>query len=674
MTNLQEPKSPFKVDFNIYGYKDILPDIQEYLQHDFIINQEHRDKGRIEKMIWKKYEPEEGETDSPTFREQEVRRILFTGAYIWIKDYIIWLPPNYYYALQYGCTGEDPLQFRIKRLKHVYFKIRARANPNCIGTFTMKNRQDGETTISMHDNLWECADGNMNVGQIGIQSKTREDAQNPCWMAVQTLWNQLEPWLKEELYSDFRSGDQIAEKMVFMRKADKVKGKKARNVLMRYYPAVYNAMDGKNNMKKCILDEVLKWVECNFGDSLENYTRFIMPGFERRGLFDIFSTPPSQDCKSYREGYQVWQDSDPTQFTENGTTKSRLHRYRSEPLEGIQGAYDEYGDADANQIYDHIMRERKNCQKEKLPALIRDFALNEEESWGTLDSNTNIWSNWEGIKERKTFVSLMRFKDSAKQEPARIYGNLEWREGLIDTDVDFRMADVTEFDKDIARFCFSYVPQNKEDLIYNTEGKPIPPSYIENCLGVDPYNHRYTTKDRPSDHGMVNRKFMDLFQTGIKKVPTMIYCCRPTHQDIAFEDTIKAAVFNRSLIQYENRSDKLENYCEDRGYWDWLLPATSDSKRKGDAPTGKGAFLDEGIALIDAATNKPLTSDGIYYLLYYWFPELLGDYLKFDRKNTQSSNLTMADIQALIGCAKMLFRKVRQPSDVNTQVLNYLLG
>jgi len=669
---IQEPKSPFKVDFSTYRYKDILPSLPDYLKHDFIINQEHRDKGRIEKMIWQKYVPEPGQIDSAEYRAQEMRRILYTGAWIWIKDYIIWLPPNYYFALQYGCTGEDPLQFRLKRLKHVYFKIQARNNPNCKGTFTVKNRQDGETTICMHDNLWECADGMMYVGQIGIQSKTRDDAQNPCWLAVKTLWNQLDPWIKDELYSDFTSGDNIAEKLEFQRK--KEEGIKARNILMRYYPAVYNAMDGKNNMKKCVLDEVLKWIECSFGDALECYTRFIIPGFERKGLFDIFSSPPAIECKSYVEGYNVWNDSDTTQMTDNGTTKSRLHRYRSDPLEGIQGAYDMYGDADANQIYDHIMRERKNCDKEKLPGLTRDFALTEEETWGSLDAASNTWSNAEGMKERKTFLIGHKFKDKASKEPARVYGNLEWHEGVLDTDVDFRLADLNHFDKYDARFSFSYLPQNKEPLTYNHLGKPIPPSYIENCLGLDPFNHRYKVKDRPSDQGMVNRKFRDLFQTGIKKIPTMIYCMRPDHQEIAFEDALKAAVFNRALIQYENRSDKFENYAEDRGYWDWLLPAIGDKNRKGDAPTGKGAFLDEGIALLDAATNKPLNPEDVYYLLQYWFPELLTDYLKFNRQNTQSANLTMADFQSLIGCVKIMHKKIRQPSDLNSAVMDYLFN
>lgn len=667
-------KSPFSVDFCIYDYKDILPTMDSYTEHDEIINADHFQKGRIEKQIWKRHIPTDAEIASPTYRQQEVRRVLRTGAWVMIKEHPIWLPPNYYFALQYGCAGEEDLQFRLKRLKHVYFKIRARNNPACKGTFTVKNRQDGETTMSMTDSLWECGDGNMNVGQIGLQSKTRNDAFNPCWMTVQTLWHGIPKWLKDEIFSDFSSGDNIAEKFRFERAADEQRGIQKRNIIMQYYPAVYNAMDGKNNMKKCILDEVLKWIECNFGDALECYSKFIMPGFERRGMFDIFSSPAVLDCKSYREGYQLWLNSDPNEIQEDTkTTKSRIHRWYSDPLEGIQGAYDIYGDADRYQIYDHIMRERKNVDKDKLTAEIRGFPLNEEEMWGTLDG-ASVWSNTAGVKERKIFLIGKRFKNEKTKEPARVYGNLEWRDGVVDTDVDFRLTDHDKFDVDEARFCFSYLPQNSEPL------KSVfkPPPYIENVLGVDPFNLRYAAKDisRASDHAMVNRKFRDIHNTGINKCPTMIYCIRPSHQDISFEDTLKAAVFNRALIQYESRSDKFANYAEDRGYEAWLLPeigAGQDSKRKGDAPSGKGKFLEEGMGLLDAAINKPLRQGDPYWLEYYWFLELLDDYLRFNPKNTQSSNLTMADFQALIGAVKIMYKKIRQPSELNDSVLRYLL-
>lgn len=670
----------FKIDFDImtYKHKGILPDIEKYMEHDEIINYDDHYKGNIEKCVWKKKIHTAKELSSPWYREREITRVLKTGAWMGLKDDIVWLPPPYYFQLQYGAAGSAPPEFRIKRLKHYYFKIEARNNPGCIGTFTVKNRQDGETTSSLTDAFWECLDGgSMNIGQIGIQSKTREDAQNPCWMAVQTLWQSLDDWIKKELCSDIVSPDNMAEKIEFRRAANDIKHQVARNIMFRYYPAVYNAMDGKSNMVKCILDECLKWVQCNLADTITNYKKFLMPGFERRGMFDMFSSPADKDCQSYRDGHNVWKDSDPNEIDpDTGTTKSRIHRYYSNPLEGILGAYDMWGDADPEQIYNHIMRERKNTRPDKLLEEIRGFPLNDEEMWGSIEGS-KTWSNHEGIKQRSIYLIGARFKNAKTQDPKVVYGNLERADGYINGDVEFRMSDLQKFDKKEARFCFSYIPdplhKGKLEDIFN------PPDYVENVLGVDPYSLRYQGKDKTKQSlgAMVNRKFRDVLQTGINKVPTMIYLARPDHQDIFFEDVIKAAIFNRALIQYENRSDKLANYCEDRGYFNWLLPeigAKPDSKRKGDAPSGRGAFLEEGMGLIDNATNKPLNPEEKYYLEQYWFQELIDDYLSFDPYDTHKNDLTMADMQALIGAVKIVYKKIRQPSEFNDAVMDYLFG
>lgn len=669
----------FKVDFDILNYKHILPDIKEYLKNDFVINGDSYSKGDIDSCVWKKYIPKPGEITSVEYREREARRVLKTGAWAVIKQEIVWLPPNYYTQLQYGKTGDDDLQFRLKRLKHVYFKIEARNNPACIGTFTVKNRQDGETTMAVGDGLWECADGaGMNTGQIGIQSKTRNDAINPCWMTVQTLWQVMPMWLKEIIYSDFGSGENIAEKIRFMRSADEARGIAARNVLMTFYPAVFNAMDGKNNMKKCILDEVLKWVECNFFDTLTNYKKFIMPGMERRGMFDIFSSPADKDCQSYRDGYELWKKSDPKKIGDNGTTESRIHRYYSNPLEGIQGAYDKWGDADPQFIYDHIMRERKACTKDKLLGEIRGFPLNEEEMWGSIEGGS-VWSNTKGLKERSVFLIGARFKREDTKEPKVLYGNLEWKDGAIDTDVDFRAHDTDQFDKQFARFCITNIPQNREPLLYNHNGRPILPGYVENCLGVDPIDKRYVARKQKgfSNGGMVNHKFRDIFNTGINKRPTLIYSIRPDHAEIFFEDAIKAAIFNRAPVQTESVNSKIIDYFEDRGYLDWMLSKRGEpvnSKIKGDSPSGKGMFLTEVMGLIDSITNAPLTPEAPYLLQEFWFIELIEDLLKFNPKDTHDNDLTMSFGQALLGSVKIMIKKVREKSEVNDGVLDYLLG
>ena len=123
----------FKVQFDMKSYRDIFsPDqIREYLKNDCILNYKAHEKGNIDECIWKKPNPTAAEIASPEWRSLEMKRILKTGVMIAIKDDICWLPPSYYTLLAYGKVGELDLEFRLKRLKHVYEKIRARNNPQC---------------------------------------------------------------------------------------------------------------------------------------------------------------------------------------------------------------------------------------------------------------------------------------------------------------------------------------------------------------------------------------------------------------------------------------------------------------------------------------------------------------------------------------------------------------
>lgn len=662
----------FKVKFDISDYKDILPDPEEYLKNDFFINGDEYQKGNIDNCIWERKTPSILEINSPEFREREVKRILKTGAWICIKDEILWLPPSYYFALSVGTAGSSNLQFRLKRLKHAYFKLRARNNAGCKGTLTAKSRGDGETTMAIHDSFWECLEGNMEIGQIGIQSKTRADGINPCWSYVKTLWQSLPQWIKQDLCSDFASGNNYEEKMKWERSADEERGIKARSVLFQYYPSG-TPMDGKHDMKKCLLDEVFKWEECSFYDVFTNYSKFIMPGFERRGLFDMFSSPADKNCKSNEEGYDLWKDSNTDEINpETGTTTSRIHRYYSNPLEGIHGGYDKWGDADPDKIYAHIMAERKKMPKEKLLAEIRGFPLNESEMFESTEGG-QMWSNQAGIKNRLIYLAGARFKNEKTKEPIKVYGNLEWKDGVKDVEPVFRQADRAEFNVYDARFCYSFLPNNTEPLkdIFN------PPTYVEDCIGIDSVDKRYPNK-RPSNFAMVNHRFRDLFNTGIVKCPTMIYCIRPLPIEISYEDAIKACVFNRAMAQVESLNTKVVDYFEDRGYINWLISKIGQPRNsliKGDAPTGKSsAFMDEIVGMIDAITNIPYNPNDPYLLELNYLSELLTDVLKFNLKDTHASDLTMAWGQALLGAAKLLFKKQREHSRLNNGVLNYLLG
>ncbi len=665
----------FKIKFDIRDYADILPMPPEEI--DEIINWDKV----VADCKWEKKVPTQ---ITARYIEQETTRCLKTGVWIFIKHQLVWLPPNYYFFLQYGSAGGEAPKFRLKRLKHVYFKLRVRNNPKAIGTYTIKCRQDGETTMAIHDALWECMDGNMNTGQIGIQSKTNDDAKNPCWLTMEGLWGVLPEWFKEVFFDDFASKNAMAEQIKFKR--DKTEEKSARQILIKYYPSVHNAMDGKNNMRICILDEINKWKICSFYDTYINYKKFIAVGSSRRGLFNIFSSPSDTDGKHNDEAKVFWEGSNPDELTETGSTATRVFRYYSDPLDGIEGFYDDYGDADPDEILHHILMERKNMPADKRIAEIRAFPLNETEMFSSFDKLNETWSNLEGINNRMNFLKNRRFKNDITKEPCLIYGNIEWKDGIVDNPqgVVFRQADVDCFDVQKARWAFSHLPKDVGELTWVWKNdmnghRPLPPRISENIIGIDPIDKRYVTANKGFSNGsMTNVKYLDFSNNGIVDVPTAYYCIRVQHASTFFEDAIKFAIFMQAMVQVENKNTKICDWFEDRGYFDWLLAKRGESKNsviKGDAPGAGGQFLNEMIMLIDDATNLPLNEGDKYKLEDIWFYDLLNDISNLDPKNTQKSDGFNSWGQAMIGKTKMIQAKPqRKPDSFTQQLVGQLLN
>jgi len=682
VTDLRESyKGMFKVGFNIVDYEDILPSLLSYVQNDKIMNEKSDD---INECVWRIEEPE---IITPEYIQQEVRRILKTGQWIYVKNMPVWLPPNYYFFLKYFNTGGRKPEFRLNRLMSVYEKIRIRNNPKALGSLVVKSRQIGETSMEMSDALWEVAHmlntTGESYGMIAMQSMTRQVVVNSCWRTLIMGWNGVPKWLKDVLFSDFKSGDKVAETMKFNKEADEES--EGKNVLVAYGAGSHNAFDSINNCRRMILDEWLKYAEVSPYATFLNYEKFIATGTSRKGLFSIFSSPADFETKYIQETYDFWKGSDPAKLNENGTTDTRIHRLYVSPLTGIEGFYDKWGDADANEIHDHIMFKRKSVPKEYRMGEIRAYPLCEEEIFGSMEGSGTLWGNTEGIIARKVYLMGTKYKNEITKEPTVVYGNLEWKNAIPDSDVTFRMADTNDFDLKDARFCFSYLPTHKEELKRVwvdkiQDHRPAPPKLVANVIGVDPVDKRYATVGAKgySNMGMVNTKFLDFFNTGIVNCPTAIYSCRPQHVETAFEDAIKFAVFTQAMVQTESINSKMIDYFEDRGYFQWLLSKRGESKdsvRKGDAPTGgKNAFLNEIIMLLDNATNTPTYPEDAYLLELNWFTHLLDELLKFNPKDTQEYDTVMSWGQSLLGKVKLLHKKVKKPSSLNNSVMDYLLN
>ena len=661
-------QADFKIKFDINDYKDIYPTLPQ--DKTEIIN---HNKLTLEECVWVKDESLQSETIDRTTLLREIKR-LKEGVFIRIKNTILWLPPNYYHFLQYGNASGIVPEFRLKLLKYVYFKIQVRNNKFAIGTYVIKNRGDGMTTFEMSDCMWEVMDGNNYNGKIGIQSKTNLDAKNPCWYYLKEQYNGYPKWLKDTFYSDIYSADALEKEMKFVR--PNTNGVKARNIYMTFFPSVYNAMDGHHNMFKCYLDEFNKWDLCKAFKTYLNYRKFIKSGSKRNGLFCIVSSPSDKNGLANDEAYKLWNISRIDELDENGCTKSGVFGYYSDPLDGINGEYDIYGDADPKKILERIMNERANVPKDDLLGEIRGYPLNEKEMFECGDNSLNYWDNVEGMQSRRIELLSTIYKDEITLEPKTIWGNLEWENGEKDTNVVFRMYDKNTYDEKYARFEFSQLPKDPPTLrnIFN------PPILIESVLGVDSIKDRGKTKNASTASmgtGLVY-KYSNFGDIDFAPTITSLYNCRP-HREIFFEDMIMLAIFTRSKIQLESKDKEIQYYIQDRGYQNWLIPEIgqkASSGRFGDAPNGRGAeaFMNNGLMMINAATNIPLTTEKKCLLDTTWFVQVIDDLLSFNRENTQKSDITMTLIQALLGAAKLNKNTRKNNSSSTSNIVNYFLS
>lgn len=653
----------FQIDFDVKDYLHLFP---EFPPSEEIINY-YKD---IDECVWARQVPLAGIFNMDFF-ELEVKRIR-QGAFIIIKDQLLWLPPQYYFFLQYGTVkgfGSRYAEFRLKKLKEYYFKEECRRNINCLGSYIVKNRRDGTTTNVMSDCLWEMQKGIHTMGQIGIQSRTNDDAYDPCYTTLKAHFNGLPKEIRHFFYKDVVNPANIETRLRF-----ESPGENGRNVFAKYYPSGNTAMDGKE-MILCVLDEVNKWDENSLLETEGTYRKFILEGVIRKGLFVMFSSPSETNGRPNDEAYKLWQISNTNDLQPNGTTKSRIHAYRSHPLEGITGLFDKYGDADPNQVYDHIMTERKNAPN-KLNE-IRGFPLNDEEAFGMGEVKTQ-WDNHKGLAARKLYLSRTVYKDEATKEPKIMWGNLEWKNGIVDSEVIFRPNEKNEFNLDTGRICFSELPQ------FNVPLSDIrkPPLYIDTCLGVDPYHLGKGTKSGVgSSAGACNYKFRALADFSFVPHPTAIYNCRPKHIYTFFEDMLKICVYTRSMMQYEKSIDEIERYFDERGYGDWVLnpsPKEGEVRKitRAEISRGKGggAFMNEVLSLVNILTNVPVNPEDPYPLEYFWFEELIDEIITLNRDNTTSANIFMGFGQAVIGAAKICNVRERERRPEESSMITHLLS
>jgi hypothetical protein len=681
--------NPFKCNFNIDDYKDILPPLPS--DETKILN---IDKP-IEEQYWRRIEEprnSNGEiTITPEFVLEEFTRIR-QGIWMLNKGVPIWIPGDYYSFLQHwNATGKPP-EFRLKRLKSSYHDYVVKKDPNYLGDITFKNRKDGETLYKMCNSFMYPLESGMTHGGIGIQSMDLETIQLSCWAVMKSGVGGLNQYFKDYFLKPLGlvSDKEIQTCIRFERQKDpNIINDYGVGIRIDYKSNKETSYDSASDLRLLNLDEFAKWFDISIEKTLGVYTPIMYPGFERKGLIKMFSSPATTNGRHLDEAKKIWDLSNPNIINpETGTTFSRLKRNYSNPIDGIESSYDKYGDVDPDKIYKFVHSLRNGKTGNDLMAAVRAYPMpikgsvepNEDELFGATDnSGISVFMNTDGLKNRLSYVK--ENKNTLVQ-----YGDLVYPKNIPRSGRPiFIPSDKMEFNDIDSKFCIAFpdLPRKIITDIYN------PPQSLDKSIGFDPFSGINKNFDASKESKAVALTYMfnDVYNAGISDVITSCYSARPIHKDLASEDLLKLAWYEGALIQIESSDFGVtEEYFRKTGLENWLLDSYNDKliktiygwvRRKGDAPTGAGAkdYMGNGVkvinGIISASFNEQL-NDSLDVLKNFNIEEVLDCLLTFDINNTQKSHYTMALIATLIGRNKMMMMQPQKKYNNARDLIGFL--
>jgi len=602
--------------------------------------------------------------------EEEVDRCFITGAWVFIKGEPVWMPPAYWFTLNWFWIGDMFMKFRKAQLLEEYFECFAENDPKCIGTFRFKKRRDGLTTRRMARTIWKAIQ--TRNGWFGIQSKTGQDAKKVCWKHLMTGFNRLPKFFKPQ-----RGGNTDPKTMLeFKKLSERITKSNYKqifseddifnenledddlNTTIDWRDTTDNAYDGQK-LTEITLDEFCKWLKASALNAFYTYKQCCLLDGERVGMIHMITSPPETDGPGLDDGKEMWDASDYNVVI----NQPGFHtlRWFTSALDSYAGAIDKYGDCDRDKAEQEIMAERNGTVAKKRKAVVRQTPMYLDEIFETLDST--IFITEKEIQQRLKYLRGIKFKDPDKKEAKYIYGNFDWKDGIPYGEVIWKPSQHQTDFSFTGRWCISRMPTPGGDgntWIEKRVKKDIVkmPTYLsEYVIGVDPYDFKKVVdEERASEASAVIGKCFDFYNTGINDEFCGLYQFRPPDPEIFYMDMIKAAVFYNAWVNSESRNVKIFDSFENHGYYEYMLPRDIKKKNnelKGSATTAN--MIQEICTSIEGFTATCL--GGV------WHEDICQSWLAFDPGNTQRHHISMASGHCLLGFAKRrkLFKMKRPP-------------
>lgn len=598
--------------------------------------------------------------------EEETDRCFITGKWMFSDGEPVWLPPAFYFTLNWWYSKVGYMNFRYCQLLEEYYELFCEADRWCISTFRLKKRRDGLTTRRMARKIWKAIQ--TREGWFGLQSKTGKDAKTVCWNILMRGYKKLPLFFLPEAsgMTDPKTS------LEFKRPSERISKTNQKtvydindifrqgdiedlNTTVDWRDTVSDAYDGQQ-IVELTLDEWCKWKKASALDALYTCKRSAQLDGIKVGMIHCISSPPETDGPNLDDTEDLWNESNYEEIKNDQTFK--VYRWLTSSLDSYAGAINKFGVCDRDLAESMIDAERDAAPKRKRKAVVRQTIKYIDEIFDATDDT--VFLTAPEMRVREKFLKGIRFKDAAQKEPKYIYGNFAWEDGVPFSTVVFKPSEDQEDFSFTGRWAIMKFPtKNGSGNTWRekmAKGKivKLPPVDSEYTLGVDPYDFkRVADTERASlGAGMIGKCF-DFHGLGDANDICALSNYRPPDPSIFYADMLMGAIFYGAWVNSEARNIKIFDYFEENGYYEYMLPKDISNPKKKDlkgSPT-TNPMIQEICSLTEAFAST--------YLNQVWHEAIPADWLKFNPQLTKKSNITMAGGHMFIGMAKMrrLYRK-----------------
>lgn len=527
------------------------------------------------------------------------------GIHFKNHENIEWITGDHYFFLMYarmqrhdgkGQYGD----YRKFQRNYAYLIHHANVTANILGLFTSKAKKTGITnfhwsgyylnksTLYKNKNL-----GYMNIN-LGQAAKTFNDY---FIYSYNGLISPLKPKYKSksEREGSIVFGESYRQSKTPMRPNGE--NESELNTSVFCVPTKPKAFDVAV-MSDITMDEPTKYEE-DFAEIWRTNKEAVKIQSKFNGRAWAFNYTPEEDSVSFFSARKVFKDSELSTIIKdsNGQTISGMINHHIPAYASWEGAFDKHGECDEEKARKEVQVERDKAGKDKraLQAIIRQYANDKREAWGT----GGISSIFDPVRLSELIYDLDEL-----QRTGKIFeqGKLDWKnrplwevgrkdkrpkgdfgEGCVFVPLH---KDAIEKGEKGRLVMYEQMPRQYENIVI-LRGKDeyknlLPPEKFRNVGAIDPTDFRDTGNAEDGSYDAmyvmpVHDEIMNIAnRRPVTKIIMAEYLDRPDNPEEFYQDVVKFIIYFGCLVIVEANNGWLATRLEDEGLGHYMLFKNED--------------------------------------------------------------------------------------------------